>query len=254
MAAVIVRPIDTLWLRASSFAALLLLWQLSSLWLAADTLPAPFEVLQRLWSAIVDGELPRHLAITLGRVAISFCVAMVIGAALGVLMGRLRRFDAVTDGLLVLGLNTPALVVIVLSYLWWGLSETATILAVVINKVPTVAVTVREGARAVDAKLLAVAKVYRLSAWRTLLHIYLPQLQPYLIAAARSGLSLIWKIVLVVELLGRSSGVGFQLGTFFQYFDIAGILAYTLAFAAVVFAIEALLLRPLDRRVARWQS
>jgi NitT/TauT family transport system permease protein len=72
-------------------------------------------------------------------------------------------------------------------------------------------------------------------------------------AAARSGLALIWKIVLVVELLGRSDGVGFQLGTFFQFFDITNILAYTLAFAAVVLGVEAVLMRPLERRLTRWR-
>jgi NitT/TauT family transport system permease protein len=72
-------------------------------------------------------------------------------------------------------------------------------------------------------------------------------------AAARSGLALIWKIVLVVELLGRSNGVGFQLGTFFQFFDITGILAYTFAFAAVVLVVEAILMRPLERRLTRWR-
>ncbi|UCC57332.1 MAG: ABC transporter permease subunit, partial [Gammaproteobacteria bacterium] len=88
---------------------------------------------------------------------------------------------------------------------------------------------------------------------RTFVQVYLPQLYPYLMAAARSGLALIWKIVLVVELLGRSNGVGFQLGTFFQFFDITGILAYTLAFAAVVLVAEIILLRPLERRLTRWR-
>ena len=89
---------------------------------------------------------------------------------------------------------------------------------------------------------------------QTLRKVYLPQLNPYLMAAARNGLALIWKIVLVVELLGRSDGVGFQLGTFFQFFDIKGILAYTLAFAVVVLVVEALLMRPLDRRLSRWRQ
>ncbi|HRP98634.1 MAG TPA: ABC transporter permease subunit, partial [Rhodocyclaceae bacterium] len=83
---------------------------------------------------------------------------------------------------------------------------------------------------------------------------YLPQLVPYLMAAARSGLSLIWKIVLVVELLGRSNGIGFQLNVFFQFFDIAGILAYTLVFAAVVLLVEAAAMRPLERRLTKWRG
>ena len=71
--------------------------------------------------------------------------------------------------------------------------------------------------------------------------------------AARSGLALIWKIVLVVELLGRSDGVGFQLSIYFQYFDISAILAYTLAFIGIIFIIESAILRPLEVRLTRWR-
>ena len=63
-------------------------------------------------------------------------------------------------------------------------------------------------------------------------------------AAARSGLALIWKIVLVVELLGRSNGVGFQIEIYFQLFDVTMILAYTLAFILVVQTIEWAALQP----------
>ena len=101
---------------------------------------------------------------------------------------------------------------------------------------------------------MQVAEVYRVGWRRTLTRVYLPQLYPYLMAAARGGLALIWKIVLVVELLGRSSGVGFQLGTYFQFFDIESILAYTLAFAIVVLALEWVALRPLERRLTRWRA
>ncbi len=97
------------------------------------------------------------------------------------------------------------------------------------------------------------AEVYRLGQAKTLRHVVLPQLFPFIVAAARSGLSLIWKIVLVVELLGRSNGVGFQLYTFFQLFDVASIFAYTLSFVAVVLAIELFALQPLERRVNRWR-
>jgi NitT/TauT family transport system permease protein len=72
-------------------------------------------------------------------------------------------------------------------------------------------------------------------------------------AAARSGLALIWKIILVVELLGRSDGMGYQLHLFFQLFDVASILAYTIAFIAVIQLLEWLVLKPLDRQFLRWQ-
>ena len=84
-------------------------------------------------------------------------------------------------------------------------------------------------------------------------YVVLPQLYPYVAVSARSGLALIWKIVLVVELLGRGNGVGFQLGVFFQLFDVTGILAYSLAFILVIQGIEHGLLQPLARRVTAWK-
>ncbi|MBD5803653.1 putative aliphatic sulfonates transport permease protein SsuC [Azoarcus sp. Aa7] len=248
------RPQGDGWLRAASLAAFLALWQLAAWLFASSTLPPPATVFTRIAAETASLALPTHLAITLARVAVAFGLAMALGATIGIAMGRWRRLDALLDGWLVLGLNIPALVTIILCYVWFGLNDAAAIVAVALNKIPTVVVTVREGARAVDARLMQVAHAYRLPRLRTFTRVYLPQLVPYLMAAARSGLSLIWKIVLVVELLGRSNGVGFQLNMFFQLFDIAGILAYTLVFAAVVLVVEAAVLRPLERRLTRWRS
>lgn len=112
---------------------------------------------------------------------------------------------------------------IVLCYLWIGLNETVAITAVTLNKVPNVAVILREGARALDPELDAMSKAYRMS-WATRMqHVIAPQPEPFIAAAARSGLAVFWKIVLVVEFLGRSSGVGCQIHLYFQFFDVAGL-------------------------------
>ena len=74
-----------------------------------------------------------------------------------------------------------------------------------------------------------------------------------MLTAARTGLALIWKIVLVFEVLGSDGGVGFRIGIFFQHFDMKGILAYTLAFMAVVILIEYGVMRPLEHRVLGWR-
>jgi NitT/TauT family transport system permease protein len=216
-------------------------------------LPTPAQVLGSLWNAAQSGELQHHLGVTLRRVLLSFVLAMALGAMLGIWMGRSALANAVLDPLLVLFLNLPALVTIILLYVWFGLVEAAAVLAVVVNKVPNVAVTLREGARSIDPKLEQMALVYGFSARQRLLDVWLPQLFPYLMAATRGGLSLIWKIVLVVELLGRSDGIGFQLHMAFQIFDVASILAYSLAFIAVVQLIELAVLQPMERRASNWR-
>ncbi|MCX7163344.1 MAG: ABC transporter permease [Betaproteobacteria bacterium] len=249
-----VLPREEATLRVISLLAFVALWQFAAWSMQSQTLPTPAVICTRVYEELLSWVLPRHLGITLGRVVISFLLAMLIGTIIGVAMGRSRKLDLLLDGWLILGLNIPALVTIILCYVWFGLNDATAILAVAINKIPTVVVTVREGARAVDRDLLQVAKAYRLSFWTTLSRVFLPQLYPYFMVGARSGLSLIWKIVLVVELLGRSDGIGFQLNMFFQMFDIAGILAYTLVFAAIVMLVEVAALRPLERRLTRWRN
>lgn len=250
----LVIPREEATLRVISLAAFVVLWQLTAWLMQSPNLPTPTVVCTRIYEEVVSWVLPRHLGITLWRVVVSFLLAMFIGTVIGIAMGRMRRVDLLLDGWLILGLNIPALVTIILCYIWFGLNDATAILAVAINKIPTVIVTVREGARAVDRDLLQVAKAYRLSFWTTLSRVFLPQLYPYFMVGARSGLSLIWKIVLVVELLGRSDGIGFQLNMFFQMFDIAGILAYTLVFAAIVMLVEVAALRPLERQLTRWRG
>lgn len=240
--------------RVGSLLGLVVLWWVAALIADSPVLPSPLQVLISFWRHTLSGELPYHLSVTLARVLASFLLAMAIGTAIGIVMGRYKQWDIALDGALVLGLNIPALVTIVLCYIWFGLTDVAAVVAVALNKIPTVVVTVREGARAVDLRLMAVAQAYRVPRLRTLRQVYLPQLYPYLMAAARGGLALIWKIVLVVELLGRSNGVGFQLHTFYQFFDITSILAYTLAFAGVVLLIEASIMRPLERHLTRWRG
>jgi NitT/TauT family transport system permease protein len=144
-------------------------------------------------------------------------------------------------------------VTIILAYVWFGLIEAAAVGAVALNKIPIVVVNVREGARALDRSYQEMADVFQLDPWRVLRHVVLPQLYPFLVAAARSGLALIWKIVLVVELLGRGNGVGFQLYLFFQLFDVTHILAYTIAFIIIIQVLELTILQPLERRATRWR-
>jgi NitT/TauT family transport system permease protein len=242
------------WVRIASLLGTFLVWQVAATVADRPLVPTPAVVLASMWRSLVAGDLLYHLGVTLARVAVSFVLAMGIGTAWGVLMGRYGWIDAGLDGILILGLNIPALVTAVLCYIWFGLGEMAAVTAVALNKIPTVAVSLREGTRAVDRGLLDVAHVFRLPRGRTFLRIYLPQLFPYLMAAARSGLALIWKIVLVVELLGRSNGIGFQLATYFQFFDITSILAYTLAFATAVLLVEGAGLRPMERRLSRWRA
>jgi NitT/TauT family transport system permease protein len=242
------------WLRAFSLAAFVGVWWAAAL-IARNPalLPAPPDVLAFAWQAVLSGAMPRNLAITSLRAAAAFAISMTAGSAVGYVAGRSPRADTLIDPWLIILLNLPVLVVVVLCYIWVGLNDVAAVLAVALVKVPTVMVTVREGARALDPGFDELASVYRL-AWRQrALRVIAPQLAPYIAAAGRSGLSITWKIVLIVELLGRPNGVGFALDELFQTFNVAGILAYGFAFAVLMLLVEAFLMRPWESRANAWR-
>ena len=240
--------------RLLSLGLLIAAWYVGSQFAGERLLPAPQVVALAMLDEARSGALALNLGVTLARVAAAFIIAMALGCALGLIMGRSRVSDRLGDPWLIVLLNLPALVIIVLAYIWAGLTEIAAVSAVALNKLPIATVTVREGARSLDTALDEMAQVFRMRAWTRIRHIMLPQLAPYLAAAARSGLSLVWKIVLIVELLGRPNGVGFEIGVAFQLFDVTRILAYALAFVAVMLAVETLLVQPLERHIARWRQ
>lgn len=238
-----------------SLAAMLLVWSVASqLTDRPQTLPAPWQVAARIAALAASGELWLNAGMTLFRVGASFALAMAVGMALGLWMGRSRAADDWLNPAVIILLNVPALVVIVLCYIWIGLNETAAILAVALNKIPVVTVMIREGTRALRPDLDDMARAFRMAPLARLRHVVLPQLAPQIAAAARAGISLIWKIVLVVEFLGRSNGVGFKIHLLFSSFDVTGVLAWALAFVAVMLAIDLFALRPLESRANRWRQ
>jgi NitT/TauT family transport system permease protein len=239
--------------RFLSLAVLVAAWAITAALAQSRLLPGPLAVGATTLAELRSGELPFQMACTLGRVIGSFAIAMILGSMAGYAMGRSKALDRFADSWLVVLINMPALVVIIFAYIWIGLNETAAILAVAINKLPNVIVVMREGTRTLDPEIDEMATAFQFTALKKIRHVVIPQLAPYLAASSRSGLSIVWKIVLVVELLGRPNGVGFVLGSAFSLFDMAKILSYAICFIVLMLVIEGLIVQPLERRANRWR-
>lgn len=240
-------------LEVLSLPLLLVIWQVLAMAFPSRLFPTPIAVAVELWDLTLHGKLLADLGKTLLRAVTAFVIAMAIGVAIGIALGRVRWADRLFSSWVVVGLNLPAIVIAIALYIWLGLTETALIVAVVLNKIPLVIVNIREGVRSFSRDYDELAAAFRMPLGRRLRLIFVPQLMPFVLAAARTGLSLIWKIVLVFEVLGSDGGVGFRVSVFFQFFDITGLLAYTVAFILVVLAFEYLVMRPIERRVLRWR-
>lgn len=239
-------------LRLISLASLVGAWLLLTWLMGPTVVPGPVETVKFVLKEHYSGQLWFHIGMTLWRVLISFVITMLLGTLLGVLSGASKTLDKLLEAWVVTGLAVPRILPLVVAYLLIGLNDTAAIVALVIILIPQVIVQMREGIRAIDLKLVEMARALRrprLQIWR---QVVLPQLTPYLLGTARGTLSLTWKMVVFAELLGRTSGVGYQINFYFQMFEMRGILAYGLAMTLVLATVDMAMLY-LSERAFRWR-
>ncbi|MEX2542097.1 MAG: ABC transporter permease [Trueperaceae bacterium] len=242
------------WLyRPASLLSIVLVWLVLARILGEQILPGPVSTFEFLWSQLERGALTRHIGITMYRVLVAFSVAMVLGVVLGMLMGLSRVVDRLMEAWLIVGLTVPRIMLFVVAYLMLGLNDTSAIVALVFTVIPTIIVQLREGTRAVDQKLVEMARAYRRSDFTIWRQVIFPQLLPYFIGTARGALSLAWKMVILAELLGRTSGVGYQITFYFQMFNMRGILAYGVAMMLVLAVIDLTFVGLTQRFGFRWR-
>lgn len=242
----------TLGLRVISLASIFVVWIALSWIMGAKVVPGPVETIQFLLKEHQSGQLWFHIWMTLWRVLVAFVITMVLGTLIGVLSGASKTLDKLLEAWVITGLAMPRILPVVVAYLLIGLNDTAAVVALVIILVPQVIVQMREGIRAIDTKLVEMARALRRPRSQIWRQVILPQLAPYLLGTARGALSLTWKMVVFAELLGRTSGVGYQINFYFQMFEMRGILAYGFAMTLVLAVVDMAMLY-LSERSFRWR-
>ncbi|SCL55737.1 NitT/TauT family transport system permease protein [Micromonospora yangpuensis] len=228
-------------------------WELMARSSDSALLPGVADITGNLVEITVNGALWENVQTTLTRVALGFAVAFVVSVAAGIAMGRnewLRRF---LEPAVLIGLATPGLVKALLCVIWFGVSLLNPILTVALAAAPALTINIAQGVRAVDPALGEMAHVYRLDALTRLRYVWLPAIVPDLFTGARLGIAMAWKVIVLVEIFGLADGVGYQLNLEFSQHNVAGVLAWTLAFTLVMAVIEYGLLQTLERRAVRWR-
>lgn len=232
---------------------MLLAWQLLSMVVGRSSVPAPLVTFEALREAAAQGLLWPHFSATMGRVVSSFVLAMAIGVVVGTVMGLSKRSEQLLDLPIMVMLTIPSLCYIIVAFMWFGINERSAVIAITLTTVPAVAINMWSGVKAVDHRLTDMARSFHTTRLRKTAFVVLPQVLPYTVAAMRYGLGLVWKVTVLVELLGRPDGVGYMLNYSFQIFDMPSVFAWTLFFIFIMLAIELLLLKPAENRLFRWR-
>src|ERR1700744_2145343 len=240
-------------LKLLSLGTAVIVWWALSLTLPPEIFPGPIETARVLWGDIAGGGVWTDVAMTMLRVVAGLVLALLLGVPVGVVMGLSRRAEAVLDLWVMIGLTIPSLCYTIMAFMWFGLNDASAILAIAVTAAPSITINIWEGVKNIDTRLVAMARVFEASRPTILRRVLLPQIFPYVMASAPFRLGIIWKITVLVELIGRPNGVGFKLFYWYQLADMRQVLAWTLLFTIIMLLIELLILKPIERRLFAWR-
>ncbi|MFA9219240.1 MAG: aliphatic sulfonate ABC transporter permease SsuC [Sphingomonadaceae bacterium] len=228
-------------------------WQVSAQtgWLSSRVLPAPSAVLQAFWTLAVSGELWVHLRTSLWRALSGFAIGAGAGLLLGLLTGSFRRAETLLDTTLQMIRNIPALALIPLVILWFGIDETAKLFLLAVGVFFPVYLNTFHGIRSADAGLIEMARSYGLSGWPLYRDVILPAALPSILVGVRFSLGLVWVLLIVAETISAQAGIGYMTMNAREFLQtdvvLVGILLY-----ALLGKLADLLSRALENHFLRW--
>jgi NitT/TauT family transport system permease protein len=231
----------------------ILVWQGISLFFLPVFFPGPAELLDRMIEIYGDPASYVVVGQTLLRIFEGFAISMLIGTALGLLMGLKRGVEIFFDSWIMVLLTVPAVCWAFLSVLWFGLSNVAPILTIVLIVFPFVVMNIWEGTKAVDRDLIGMGRAFKADRHLMLRKVIVPQLMPYIFSSLRIALSLSWKIALVAEAFGAGDGVGQEMINWFQDTRVDMMLAWGVSFMIVMVLVDLLVFRLWARRAFAWR-
>jgi sulfonate transport system permease protein len=190
---------------------LLLVWQLASSngWLSTRILPAPLAVLGAAWNLTVTGELWDHVSISAGRALLGLLIGGGLGLLLGLLTGSVRWLETMLDSTIQMVRNIPALALIPLVILWFGIEESAKLFLIAVAVFFPIYINTFHGIRNVDPGLIEMGRTYGLSRWELYTQIILPGALSSILVGLRFSLGLMWVILIVAETISAQAGIGY---------------------------------------------
>jgi len=233
--------------------ALVAFWQVAAHvgWLSSRILPEPWQVLTAFWTLAESGELWAHLRTSLWRAAVGFGIGAGFGLLLGLLNGSSRRAETLLDTTLQMIRNIPALALIPLVILWFGIDETAKLFLLAVGVFFPVYLNTFHGIRSADQGLIEMARSYGLSGWALHRDVILPAALPSILVGVRFSLGLVWVLLIVAETISAQSGIGYMTMNAREFLQtdvvLVGILLY-----ALLGKLADLAARALERTFLRW--
>lgn len=240
--------------RAVSTLLILALWQAASSagLVSPQTLASPWRILCTAVELTRSGVLPQNLLVSLGRACSGLVIAIAGGIALALLAGLSRIGEDLVDAPMQMLRTLPALALVPLFILWFGIGETPKIALVALGALIPVYLNLFKGIRAIDPKLLEMGRTLGLSRTAVIRHIVLPGALPDLLTGLRFSVGISWLMLVVAEQVNASSGIGHMMMDAQDFLRTDIILVGLLVYAGLGLLSD-MMVRGLERGLLSWR-
>lgn len=218
-------------------------------------LPAPVTVWQVIWERVEGGQAPEILWTSLHRAVLGFAAAVAIATPLGLLIAKVPVVRAAIGPLLSGLQSLPSVAWVPAAVLWFGLTDWAMYMVVLLGSVPSIANGLVAGIDHIPPILPRVGLVLGAGRWQNARHILLPAALPGYLAGLKQGWAFSWRSLMAAELIAVSPQLGFGLGAFLDQgralSDMPMVMAAIFLILLVGIGIDLMVFRPVERSVLR---
>lgn len=231
------------------------IWQLagSTGLISTVFLPTPLAIFKAMVGLAASGELTHHLGVSMGRAGLGFLIGGILGLLFGVLTGLFRSAEYLLDPSIQVLRLVPHLAIAPLIILWFGFGESSKVVIILSGSFFPLYINTFMGIRGVDNKLLEVAKVLGFSPYQRLRRLILPAALPGILLGLRLSLAVAWIGLVVAELIGSQSGVGFLINEAKQNSNTEVVFVGIIIFAVVGKLIDSFF-RAIERKLLFWRD
>ena len=243
-----------------AFLILLAVWQY--LTVVSDRVPSIEKVVSFMLTeltggshgGVLVGEFWAPLGLSLQRYAIGLAIGIPAGAVLGLLIGTSGWGRGLLNDTTLVLLALPAVVWAFLASLWFGLTSTAPIVAVVLTAIPFVAINLSTGVRSIDPALVEMSKAYNVSRRNRTVDLLLGGTLPNAFTGVRLAFTTGWNSLLIVEWFGSTAGVGWRARFWYDALRYPGFVGWVFLFVLMITLFDRLVLRRLERYAFQWNQ
>ncbi|NQX67643.1 ABC transporter permease [Paenibacillus alba] len=235
--------------------AVLIAWQVlgQSGIISSLLFPTPMRIISAGIRLIQTGELYENIRISVFRALSGFLLGGTLGLAFGILVGLFRRTERALDPTVQMIRMVPHLAIAPLFILWFGIGETAKILLIAKGAFFPLYINAFLGIRGVDNKLFDVTRVLGFSKWKQVIRLTIPGALPHILLGVRISLGVSWLGLVVAELMGSTSGIGYMMSDARQFSKTPVVFVGILIFAVFGIAADSAV-RGLERKWLSWQD